>query len=167
MHLSHAALNLLPDASLLEKASQGATVLVLIDGSPQSVPRSSNDGLVLLPSMVANWKPSWWTGSVDGNFNQGRKIYSQRATFLESLAPEGWADESWYSMCTGGSDFLTDLLPSPVEVLVRTIVTGCLRLGATNTPTTGMSMLWQVGIQGTTQQTVGKEGGTLIVSGCE
>ena len=34
-----------------------------------------------------------------------------------------------------------------------------------HTQTTGMSMLWQVGIQGTSQQTVGKEGGTLIVSG--
>ena len=87
--------------------------MALLDGSPESIPRSiGNDDLVLLPSMAANWKPSWWTGAVDGNFNQGRVVYSQQhGGFLDSLAPEGFADEGWFAMVSGGADFLTDLLP--------------------------------------------------------
>ena len=104
--------------------TQGATVMVFLDGSPQSISFSNgDDGLVMLPSQAASWQPSWWTGSRDGNFNQGRVVYKKNS-FLASLAPEGWADESWWSIVTSGADFLTDLLPAPVEVLVRSVVTG-------------------------------------------
>ena len=157
-------------ASLLQKASQGATVVVFLDGSPQSIPfNNGDDALVMLPSQQAFWKPSWWSGERDFNFNQGRVVY-KNYSFLETLAPEGWADESWFSLIDNGAEFLTDLLPAPVDVLVRSVVTGCLSLGNApgpngHTQTTGLSLLWQVGIQGTSQQTAGKTGGTLIVSG--
>ena len=95
------------DASLLQKAAQGATVMVFLDGSPQSIPfNNGDDGLVMLPSQAAFWKPSWWTGVRDGNYNQGRVVYWNNS-FLKNFAPQGWADEAWFSLITGGADFLT------------------------------------------------------------
>ena len=40
---------------------------------------------------------------------------------FDGMAPEGWADESWFRLIEGGTNFLLDSVPGGVEVVLRSI----------------------------------------------
>eukprot|EP01050_Picozoa_sp_SAG11_P016136 SAG11_NODE_2165_length_3728_cov_2.060072_5_plen_64_part_00 len=53
--------------------------------------------------------------------NCGTVVYNASAPFTAGMAPEGWADATWFSLLDGAETFLIDSFSSPPQVMIRVI----------------------------------------------
>eukprot|EP01047_Picozoa_sp_COSAG01_P014799 COSAG01_NODE_729_length_14031_cov_24.502800_4_plen_771_part_00 len=60
---------------------------------------------------TTRFKQAWWLGSASDN-NAGTLVYSNAATILGGMAPERYADQTWWRMINGAQTFLMDEMPT-------------------------------------------------------
>ena len=66
-------------------------------------------------SAATRFKQAWWLGSATDN-NAGTLVYDNAAAILGGMAPDGYADQSWFHMINGAQTFLMgDSLTLPGE----------------------------------------------------
>ena len=82
---------------------------------------------------------AWWLGSATDN-NAGTLVYDNAAQVLGGMAPDGYADQSWFRMINGAQTFLIDQMPtlpgawSPPQNGTYTEEDGCRDHGAGGCP---------------------------------
>lgn len=147
------------DSALMGFAAEGATVLVISNGT--------SSGGIEFATDVASFKTAWWLGSASDN-NMGTVVYNESASITEGMAPERWADEGWYRLIQGGRNFLLDSIPGEVEVLVRSIdligatqKTSSLHDNPYKVMSRPKALMWQASLQGEDSPTRG----ALVVTG--
>ena len=87
-------------------------------------------------------------------------VYSERwPKVFDGMAPEGWADESWFRLIEGGTNFLLDSVPGGVEVVLRSID---LMAEARN-----KALVWQTGFVKYIEALRGKEGEEQTIGNAE
>ena len=63
------------------------------------------------PTSVTRWKQAWWLGN-DQDCNAGTFVYDNAAAILGGMAPEKFADQSWWRLVNGAQAFLVDEMAS-------------------------------------------------------
>eukprot|EP00933_Yihiella_yeosuensis_P027954 TRINITY_DN21763_c2_g1_i1.p1 TRINITY_DN21763_c2_g1~~TRINITY_DN21763_c2_g1_i1.p1 ORF type:complete len:1007 (-),score=161.73 TRINITY_DN21763_c2_g1_i1:231-3251(-) len=104
------------DETILEFAARGATVLL--------VKATGCSDLGLPPSQPSQYKLPWWIGQTNNN-NYGTVVYndSAAARMFVGMAPDSWADESWFDVISGGSThtFSNGWTGDAVDILIRAL----------------------------------------------
>lgn len=151
------------DEAIVGFAAEGATVLMLRGSKPARFGG--------LPTDLAAFKTAWWLGGPIDN-NMGTVVYNNSAPFTQGMAPDGWADETWFNLVQGGQNFLLEgILQGSVETLIRSV-----DLMGSNVPTKtlqdspfavmarGKALAWQARVV-PTGAVAGVEGGAIIAAG--
>lgn len=105
------------DDAVLEAAKAGSVIVLLQNSStPQGV----------FSSTPTRFKQAWWLGSATrGDIIAGTVVYDGAKTlFGAGMAPQGFADQTWYRLVEGAETFLVDdinISPARPEVLMRAI----------------------------------------------
>lgn len=91
--------------ALVASAEQAGSVVVLVQGTSTGT----------FESAATRFKQAWWLGSATDN-NAGTLVYDNAAAILGGMAPDGYADQSWFHMINGAQTFLMgDSLTLPGE----------------------------------------------------
>jgi hypothetical protein len=85
--------------ALAESVEKAGSVVVLIE--------STSTGF--FPTVSTRFKQAWWLGSATDN-NAGTLVYDNAAPVLGGMAPDGYADQSWFTMVNGAQTFLIEEL---------------------------------------------------------
>jgi len=91
----------------MDAALSGSVVLLLQNSS----------GASPLATTPTRYKQAWWLGSATDN-NAGTIVYNKdadTAKILGGMAPDGYADQSWYRMVEGAQTFLLDAKTLPAN----------------------------------------------------
>ena len=99
------------DDVLLETVRKGSVVVLL---------QNSSDGF--FPSAPTRYKQAWWLGNAVDN-NAGTLVYDHAAAILGGMAPDKYADQTWWRLIEGAQTFLVDDFPimESVDVMMRAI----------------------------------------------
>ena len=77
----------------------------------------NSSGASPLATTPTRYKQAWWLGSATDN-NAGTIVYNKdadTAKILGGMAPDGYADQSWYRMVEGAQTFLLDAKTLPAN----------------------------------------------------
>ena len=85
--------------ALAASVEKSGSVVVLIE--------STSTGFFQTAS--TRFKQAWWLGSATDN-NAGTLVYDNAAPVLGGMAPDGYADQSWFTMINGAQTFLIEEL---------------------------------------------------------
>jgi hypothetical protein len=86
--------------SLIQAAKSGSVVLLL-----------ENTTAGFFPTSVTWWKQAWWLGNSQ-DCNAGTYVYDNAAAILGGMAPEQFADQSWWRLVNGAQTFLVEEMAS-------------------------------------------------------
>ena len=87
--------------ALIQSVKQAGSVVVLLE--------STSTGF--FKSTPTRFKQAWWLGSATDN-NAGTLVYDNAAPILGGMAPDHFADQTWWRMVNGAQTFLLDEMPS-------------------------------------------------------
>lgn len=88
--------------ALAASAEHAGSVVVLLEGTSTGFFKTAS----------TRFKQAWWLGSATDN-NAGTLVYNDRAAnVLGGMAPDGYADQSWFRMINGAQTFLMDEMPA-------------------------------------------------------
>ena len=85
---------------LIQAAKSGSVVLLL-----------ENRTTGFFSTSVTRWKQAWWLGN-DQDCNAGTFVYDNAAAVLGGMAPEQFADQSWWRLVNGAQTFLVEEMAS-------------------------------------------------------
>ena len=86
--------------ALIERVKNGS-VLVLLENSTAG----------FFKTAMTPFKQAWWLGNTV-DCNAGTLVYPSAAAILGGMAPENYADQSWWRMVNGAQTFLLDEMPT-------------------------------------------------------
>lgn len=87
--------------ALIQSVKQAGSVVVLLE--------STSTGF--FKTTATRFKQAWWLGSATDN-NAGTLVYDNAAAILGGMAPDHFADQTWWRMVNGAQTFLLDEMPT-------------------------------------------------------